>query len=401
MTFLAPAWLAVAGAAAAALIVMHFFARQRPRPAILPTARFVPDVAARAPSLASSPTDVLLLLARVLAIAAIGLALAHPVTAPSRKPVLRVIAVDPVVGPAVTGDSAHAWLQPGDTIVTLDTAARDAGLSAALIAALRAASVMRERADSFELVIVSPFVARSFDAATDSIRRLWPGRARLVRVASRDTSAPPRIVVAGPGDDPLRATVALMGARRGADVRLLRATPGAPDSAAARAGTVVVHWPVRPAATWPASRTDTIGGVTAGVAVVVAPFERGATLPAVEDARTVARWIDGTAAALEHPLGAGCMRDVAIPIAETGDLALRRSVRDLVDALTAPCAGRTGSAVLPDERIASLRGGGALLPARLAPRGAARPSPAASWLFGLAALLLLGEMLLRPRVRPA
>src|SRR5205085_10979063 len=102
-------------------------------------------------------------------------------------------------------------------------------VSAALIAAIRAAPAFRDRADSLELVIVSPFTERSFDAATAPIRRLWPGRARLVRTIGRVVDAPPKIVLASSADDPLRAAIALLGPRSGAEVRVARAEPSAAD----------------------------------------------------------------------------------------------------------------------------------------------------------------------------
>ena len=51
-------------------------------------------------------------------------------------------------------------------------------LSAALAAAMRAASSLRGDADSVELVLISPFAAEEFDAATSAIRAAWPGRIR-------------------------------------------------------------------------------------------------------------------------------------------------------------------------------------------------------------------------------
>ena len=89
MTFLAPVFLAAGAAVAGAIVLLHFLARRRPRPAVLPTARFVPDRPARWPSRAPRPTDLLLLALRVLAIVTIAAAFAGPIRAPrtgSRRP---------------------------------------------------------------------------------------------------------------------------------------------------------------------------------------------------------------------------------------------------------------------------------------------------------------------------
>ncbi len=392
MTFLAPAWLAAALAASAALVLAHFFARHRPRPAALPTARFVPVAIARAPSPANRPSDLLLLVLRVLALLAIGTALARPGLLPPRRPVARVIVMDTTGAMSVAAlrDSAVALSKPGDTIVA------SGGLSSGLVRAVRAASAIRNRADSLELVVISPLVRGSFDAATDSIRRLWPGRARLVHVPAAAAPMPRRINVLGSADDPIRSTVALLGTRIGGEARIVRGSPGAADTAFARAGGVLVIWPERPEARWPSNRTDTIGGVTSGAAVVVAPFARAARLP--DDGHAIAHWIDGGVAAREVSVGAGCVRNVAIPLPATGDLVLRQSLRDVVDALTGDCGGAIDLSPAGNERISALAGAGGLLPSSWM-TATDRRSSASTWLLGVAMLLLLIETMVRPRSR--
>lgn len=400
MTFLAPLWLAVAGAAAAALVALHFFARQRPRPSPLPTARFVPDVAARAPSMTSQPSDLLLLLVRVLAVAAIAVALARPVPGPGRRAVLRVVAVETGrqgTGDSAALDSARALLAPGDTLV------RASSLSAALVASLRAASALRDHADSLELVIVSPLGESSFDAATDSIRALWPGRARLVRAGAAALSLPPRIALSGAPDDPLRATIALLGTRTGPEVLIARSTLSASDSLSARSGALVLHWPRDPGTVWPSSVIDTVGAVAAGNAVVVAPFMRNASVPPSPrpSVPPIAHWVDGAPAAFETTEGSGCIRDIAITVPETGDLVLRSSMRELLDELTRPCGDARSGPPAPEARLVALRGSGPALATRLIAAPPRRASMASAWLLALAGALLLGELALRPRVPAA
>ena len=430
MSFLAPIWLLAGAAAAAGVVALHFFSRRRPRSALLPTARFVPDVPARATSSGRRPADAPLLALRVAALLAIGAALAGPVATPPRRPVARVVLADvsrAVRSLAEVRDGATRFLEAGGALVVFDSTARvvrgdtsaargaiaargpgrrpPGSLSAALALAVRAAGELRARADSLELVVVSPLVREEWDRATADIRRLWPGRARLVRVSAAEPAPAPRIAFKGPADDPLRAALALPGARpRSAGVtRLVRRAPSGSDSAWARAtGGALVVWPVEPASLWPRrSRPDTVGAVVlpglgaADALVVVAAFARAAAAPA---GAPLARWVDGEPAAVERPLGAGCERDVAVPVTSAGDLVLRRSMRLLVAALAEACGGPTDLAPLGDPQVAVLRGAGALLATdRLAGDGDPGRSPAAAWLLGVAAALLLVEMAVRSR----
>ena len=77
---------------------------------------------------------------------------------------------------------------------------------------------------------------------------------------------------------------------------------------------------------------DTVGAVVAGDASVVAPFPRAWQAPA---GVAPARWVDGAPAALETPLGRGCVRTVGVPVADAGDLVLRPAFRRFVTVLAA------------------------------------------------------------------
>ena len=203
MTFLAPGFLFASLAVAAGMVALHFIVIRQPRAAILPTARFVPDTRATTVARDRRPSDLLLMLLRVLTVLAAGAGLAKPVLTPSRGAEARVILVDvsrSARDSLAIRDSVRAvWRNqdalvlfdssargisgsPSDTIGALRPTAKRGNLSAALIAALRAGSSLRDRTDSLELVIVSPFAREELDAATDTIRRLWAGTARLVRV---------------------------------------------------------------------------------------------------------------------------------------------------------------------------------------------------------------------------
>jgi len=440
VTFLAPAFLLAAGLMAAAIVAIHFIIAREPRTVPLPTARFVPARPVRTRSRWMRPQDLLLMLLRMLVVLAVGAALAKPVYSPPRRELVRILLVDrsgAVADPAEVADSARALFREGDAVVLFDsgstvvrTGALDslAGLtrsqaggrlSAGLITALRTASDMRERADSFELAIISPFAVEEVDLATDSIRALWPGSVRLVRVAmSADSVVPAKVAFDGEADDPLR--LAIPGERAASDslsanVLVVRATPDAADSARARDGAVtLVHWPatheiadgaagqaVPPA--WTArAAPDTMGGLTAGGQVVVAPFERWAEYRAPDStaARVVARWATGEPAAVEEAYGSGCIRTVMVGVPSRGDLVLQPRFSRLVAELTRACDAQRSWTPMDSTAMAALAGTDV---GRHATRDALqRPevvrSPLVPLLFAAALVFALTALLLQRRV---
>lgn len=425
MSLLAPFFAIAAAFVAAGVVALHFLARSQPPRTLFPTARFVPESRERAPSRSITPNDRLLLALRVLAVMSLGLAFARPTLTVARRALVRVVVLDrsrAVASPGAAADSARRWLRDGDRLVVFDSSARSVGragldsasreppsgargsLSAALVRAVREAATVREVADSIEMVVVSPLVAEEWDAAAWPLRAMWPGGLRVVHVAAARDSADPRaIALRGAAADPLRATLALMGVVPGPGLGAAQATVGervrivregeltAADSVWALAGGVLVHWP---AARNGVERNDTVGAVMADGVVLVAPFVRRAS-PAT--GAPVARWVDGTPAATERPEGAGCVRDVAVPLDRPGDLALRPALRRFVLAVTAPCGGARNFAVLDTVRLAQLSGNSR-------PVGAATlaPAPAAGrtlvpWLIGVSLLCLVAEQLWRRR----
>jgi hypothetical protein len=428
MTVLAPLFLAAAGAAALLVVAMHFLARRRPPAGVLPTARFVPERAVRATSRAPRPTDLALLALRVLVVLLAGAGFAGLAREPERRASARVILVDrsrAVGDAAALRDAAVARLREGDAVVLVDSAAvvvapADAAdslralaptsargvLTAGLLVAQREAARLAETADSVRIVLVSPLAMESLDSATAAVRLAWRGPVEVVRVGARAPLAAPRVAIDPGDDDPLAASVALLGlgaAAAEATVRIAREPAPARDSAwlAAAPGRVLVHWP-RDGAPLPArAATDTVGAVAAEGAVVVAPFERRVDPRA---GRVVARWVDGAPAAAERAAGAGCERDVAVPVAARGDLALRAEMLALVRALAAPCGGPIDAAIAPDSLVARIVAGDARLdrptPAPVPAARAEARSTLAPWLLGAALLLALVEPLLRrPRER--
>jgi hypothetical protein len=320
---------------------------------------------------------------------------------------------------AETRDSVSTLLRPGDALATFDSSAASVAsiasfshsntrgeLSAGLAAAMRAGAALAPRADSVELVIVSPIAAEEVDAATTHIRGAWPGRVRIVRVrATSDTDAAPRVQTAGAIIDANDAVIAglslsgMLGGTSGAagatpaTARLARAEPSTSDSAWARQGHVLVHWPASQRdVSWPRrEQIDAIGGVATESGVLVGRFPRVWALSGA----VVARWSDGEAAATERALGAGCIRDVAVLIDPAADITLHAPFRRFARALFAPCGGARSAALADSGTVARLAGAGPLAPSALLQDAESAPSSWTPWLLALGAALLLLELAVR------
>ena len=370
ISFLHPGFLYAAGAAAAAVVALHFLVAEQPRAGVLPTVRFFPDVEVRSTTLTVRLSDIVLLLLRVLTLLLIGAAFAQPQLKPSRAATLRIVLLDQSRGVGADArDSAGKYLPGAATVIAFDSTAterapadsaastgvRRGSLSSALIVALRAATKMRDRADSLEMVLISPLRAEEFDSATPAIRALWPGRIRLVRVTStRDASSPPEAAMLEWADS----------------VRSSR-------------------WSVR-------ARPDPIGGLSFAAGVVVYPFVRKWNLASTDSsARVVARWVDGAPAVTESQTASGCVRSISVPLPTAGDAILRPSFARFLESLRAPCAAVENVARASDVEVRMIEG-----PAHLASTTALRPqaarmTPLVPWLLGAALVLALAELLLR------
>jgi hypothetical protein len=426
MTFLAPVYLYAALGVAAVIAGLHFIVRRQPRSAILPTARFVPDTPATTIATANRPSDVPLMLLRMLIVLAAGAGLARPVLTPSRGAEARVILVDVSRSARDTvsiRDSVRAVYRDGDALVLFDSVARlvssgvgdtisalrpserRGNMSAALIAALRAGSSLREGADSLELVIVSSFAREELDAATDTIRGLWRGRARLVKVGAppaNGVDAQHGLAIRATADDPLALTVQMARGRviGGMGNAVIDRSPTVGQRQSADA---LIGWPVsdRPGFAVARSRIDTVGGITTGDANVVAAFARRWIYPkdSLRGGDVIARWVDGEPAAIEKPDGTGCVRSVAIPVTPGGDLVIRHEFVRLVASLSRPCAAQTALLAAEPAAVARLQREGGL-----APRQAFAPvtdanSSFAPWLFALALAAAVAELFVRGRNR--
>lgn len=407
MTWLAPWYLAAGALAALAVVALHLLAWRRPPAAMLPTARFIPDAPARARARSARPADPLLLALRVLALLLVAAALARPVRVATRRPLARIIVADlsaSVADAAAVRAQVTALARAADAIVIADgerarvmaagdslravAGARPGRLSPALVAAGDAARVLAERADSAELLLVSPLAREEVDAATIALAHAWKGRVAVASVAV----APQRAVVLAPlhveatGDDAVAAGATASGTRADAGVRVVRRALSAADSAwvAGAIGRVLVSWP----ATLAASAAPTAALAWNDDAFIAPVAPDGAPQPG----RAIVRWADGAAAATEREVGGSCVRDVRVAIPRAGDVTLSTGFARLLVQLAQPCGGARDTTRVTLAQLGVERAG----PARPLPRPAPRdPWELARWLLGVALALLLVEPLLR------
>jgi len=346
VTFLFPGFLLAAGLVSLGVVVLHFLVTQQPRSELLPTVRFVPDMAARSTSVAIRPSDLWLLLLRVLMIMLIGAAFAQPQRKPKHQRVTRLVMVDAsraVADMAELSDSARQYTTGAGAVILFDSTAHVVPLAAvddslraiasrprsvrrglfspALIATLRAGARVREGTDSLDLVVVSPFANEERDAATETIRALWPGRIVPVHVTLATDSA-----------------VVKQASSRHVVVQWA-------DSGASP------FWTTRP-------NPDTMGAVRAGDVVLVYSFPRRWRLSGPMDSTThvYARWVDGEPAAVERIQNGDCVRSVAFSLPTVGDAILRPTFVRFLDALKAPCGTSHDVSPMSPELLAALQG---------------------------------------------
>lgn len=378
MSFLAPGFLIAAAAAACGIIALHLIVRRRPRATLFPTARFVPAQPVAARRRAIDLPDLLILLLRVFVVMLVGAALAQPVLVGARKNIVRIVAADvsgSVASVSEVRDSVRAAHKAGDVVIAFDTIARmviapdsitrlsvtenhlPGSLSAGLIAAMRAGSALRDRADSVELLIISPATEDEGDRATIEIRSEWPGRVRLVRVAAVQ------------------------------------------DSGTATESPVTFAGMVRPAFAVARNRIDTVGAVVADGNVVVAPFERRwrFVTDSSQRARVIARWVDGQPAAIEYDSGGECTKSVLVPLDSAGDIILRPDFVAFRKSLATPCRRARSRS---DSTLALILAGGpqGLASTASLPNATGTGSRASRWLILAAIILAIVEMVLRRAV---
>jgi len=372
-------------------VALHFLVTQQPKSETLPTVRFVPDLAVRSTAVAIRPSDLWLLLLRVLMILLIGAAFAQPRITPTHRTIARILAVDVSrdVGDAGTlKDSAMAYAPGARALILFNstthsitgahmmdslaaaTTRRGAqsgqrgSLSSALIASYRAAAHVRAGVDSLELVVVSPFLAEERDAATATIRSLWPGHIVAVHVTGTSTSTQ----------------------RQGQPTGHARIAWADSTSDATHDGI----WKRR-------TRIDTMGAVRAGNTVLVYPLARRWELATHLDSttRVYARWVDGTPAAVERLIDGKCTRFMGFAVPSVGDVMLRPAFRRFADELAVPCSVARNPEPLPVEYLAAFAGPANRVPVALVKPPIARMTSWVPWLLGGALALALLELLVR------
>jgi hypothetical protein len=201
-------------------------------------------------------------------------------------------------------------------------------------------------------------------------------------------------------DDPVVAGLALAGYLGSAgSVRLIRGRVSAADTAWARGGGAVLHWPASDsAALWPKRSTiDAVGAVATAAGVVVARLPRLWSPSIAAGGTVLARWVDGEPAASEHRVGAGCIRDVSVLIDPASDVTLRSSFARFVAPLVEPCGGLRRTT--PSAGAMRIIAGTGPLATTAALRGREDSSSSgAPWLIALGVLALAIALVVR---RPA
>lgn len=402
MTWLAPWALAGGVLGMLGVVAAHLLARQRPRALALATARFLPSGMLEATTVQRVPTDRWWMLLRLMIIVLLALGVAQPVVTGSRVATRTVLLLDRTL-PVDAQRDALATLAPTDAVIAYDsvatlsavsasapTVSRQSQLSAAFARLVRARDSLATGTAQLRVVIVSRFASASLDPATQTIRDMLPDSVGVlpVRVVTDTAIARGPITARAEGDDVIAATAVLLGdsvAPRGTIIERHAATT-AEDSAAARNGATVIHWPVRNMTGSPSLAALTVGRTT-----WVAPLSRDATSVPVTG-RAIAWWVDGTPAAWTTDVGSGCVVEVRAALPTAGDQTLSLGAQAWLAALVTVCDG-------PDARVMAP-------PTWLATSGAPRAtlvsdewrtSRLAPWLLGAALALGIAEVLLRLR----
>ncbi len=431
--------------AALATCVLHFISVRRPPVLLLPTMRFLPERSVRAVSRNARPSDLLLLLLRVLALLLAGAALSgmywrsagvkhgrivviqrsqsgssesereaalramHGAFAPDS--VTHVVVIDTVAHVLSAAQSKAFNPETLSKVVAGITAATPT-FSAAVLAATRAASLLVHEArnvDAIDFVIVAPFVRDWRDAAALSVRAGWPGTIRFNDSEGiADTSAAK--------SDYRKGRVTIVGAKASDavysafDVRGWMVAGGSDANVTAESVTsstgaaitppISIEWPASGVPKgWTQSKPTTIGAVVARGEALVFPFARTAHIPdaVLAQGRALAWWSDGEVAAIEIPTATSCTRHVGIPVPGFSDVLQGQGARALLMALSAPCGGERDARALSADELRMLAGTGPAAPANAFKSAAVAQTPWAPLLLMLAVALLIAEWYVRDR----
>lgn len=451
ITFALPWVLAVAAVSAMAVAALHWLSVRRPPERVLPTARFLPDQDVRAVSRTTRPSDILLLLLRILLMLLAGVAIAGPSWRPTARHTGTIVVVDDGITPdtsairqLVMGTDAAADRM---IIVFADSAARLGSTSSESFGvdaggrwagegvgtpmfplAMRAAVSMVRRdvtVDSLDLHVMTRDGLG--DSTTfESWRAAWNGRVTIhaapVRTAPRaivlldsagqridaQTVATCAAAAGAPGtDDVVTTSLAWHAARvnranatRVDTIQLVRR-----DTASASAPTQIVWpgsgvpsgWKVREAA-------DTAWSVAADGDVIDGPWVIHSHPDATTGGRAMAWFSNGAVAATETRTNGACVRHVALVTNNGSDVLLSPAANTFFDRLLASCdsAAAVASTALTERSVY-----GRALAAADGFRSGAMQGPGAvraaslAWLtpllLGLSLVVLLVEWWLRSR----
>jgi hypothetical protein len=213
LRFGSPTVLAAVGVLALVPLLLHLIARRPSNRSALPTARFLPHDAHLRPRLQRRPTDVPLLLLRMLFVLLVAAAFARPVWVPARTGTAELVLLDAGTGMAPAWESAiataRARLVGGGGLLVFDTAfhvaTTERGAFALLdsLAAAGPSAVESEYAqgmrgihalaaalpasDSMRAVLLTLPRWEAWSAGLSEVRRAaWPGRMAVVALDQAD-----------------------------------------------------------------------------------------------------------------------------------------------------------------------------------------------------------------------
>lgn len=400
MTWLAPWALGAGMIGLCGAVVAHLLARHRPRALALATARFLPPGMLEATTVQRVPQDRWWLLLRLLIVALVSLAIAQPVITVGRVPSRTVLLLDRTL-PADAQRSAIATLAPSDVVISYDTVAAlgtaattlvqqgsHASLGAALGRLVRARDSLARSAEALHVVVASSFGAGSIDPATPMIRALLRDSIAVLpmQVAAETTATRESITVRSTGDDPVAATVQLLGdgVVRHPTIVERGSVVNAADSQAVRRGATVVHWPSTIARGTPRLQAIAVKGST-----WIAPLQRTDGARVIGIGTPVGWWADGQPAVWRSSIGAGCIVTVFAALPDAGDHTLSLSAQAFMRALASLCDGPRSSARAAPAWLSPA-------PTRIVTAAAVpQHSAVAPWLLGAGLALAIGELLLR------
>jgi hypothetical protein len=386
ISILLPWMLGAAVVGSAVVFLWHLLSVRQPPELLLPTTRFVPGAEASSVARRPRPNDLLLMLLRMVAVAAIATAFAGVRCAAADAQYARLVYVDH----SSSTDSLRASVRDLDSASVVDVASdtvgrwirldlqTDPGVALARVwSDVAALLAVHPSVEQVELSVVLPAVVQS-RRGWDAWRAQWPGPVRVI-VADTMADRRPRVVVmrGALSDDPVAAALAVhmpsvplrdgrvgpSGADADADVALV--TIARADSVTMPAGYagVWVRWLAPPRPDSQAAQWDTVGAVSAGGRTVVGPFVRpvdalppvaspGASSPR-ESLRTIARWSDGEPAAVVQDKGSACLVDVWVDAAVGSDLLLSPDAVGLLEAVLHACTPQGLSSTSLMERATS------------------------------------------------